>query len=59
MKKTRGRSSCAGCVHCRPLAVKYSNSENVCHYILDTGHMRECSAADCTMNTKRKGAATA
>ena len=48
MKKTC--NNCACCAHYRPLSQKKDSGPRACHYILDTGHMRGCPAADCTIN---------
>lgn len=50
MKKTC--NNCAGCAHYRRLADHGGNDLHVCHYILDTGHMRGCPVSACTINTR-------
>lgn len=40
--------SCKGCRYYRPLAEYSRCAKWVCHYILDTGEPRGCSAENCT-----------
>ena len=54
MGNTCNKSCCAGCAHFRRLYDGKNGNDlsraYVCNYILDTGHMRGCSPADCTIN---------
>jgi hypothetical protein len=51
---TNKRTSCKGCVYRRAFG---SNSNyTVCHYLIDTGKPRGCSAENCDKKlTKRRG----
>ena len=40
---------CKGCVHRRPLSGA-PNWLKACHYAIDTGELRECSAEECYTN---------
>ena len=42
------RTSCKGCGHYRTFSGNYTKGERGCHYLLDTGEPRGCSAENCT-----------
>lgn len=47
------RETCKGCVYHRTIGV--DRPEKFCHYIIDTGEPRGCSAKNCTRYTKDLG----
>ena len=49
IKLAHKRKSCEGCKHHRTLSETNANSGYGCHYILDTGVPRPCSADKCTV----------
>lgn len=41
------RKSCLGCLYRRPTSAM-NQADTVCHYLLDTGSQRGCSADNCS-----------
>ena len=44
-------TSCTGCIYWRRFMGSGVNLVKACHYLLDTDHMRGCSADHCTRKT--------
>lgn len=52
--KNKARESCIGCGHRRPLAASHPNINIACHYMLDTGKIRDCPASQCKYYTTKE-----
>ncbi len=42
---------CIGCAHYKPLSSQRKHSPRICHYALDTGHIRGGLVQNCTQKT--------
>ena len=47
--------SCKGCVYWRSLTTKNKSIYMACHYLLETGEQRGCSAVNCNKYTYDDG----